>query len=339
VKAPVISRMKTARLKAAPGEPVPVWDFDRLEKRPCIVCSSPDHEQICVRPDGLSVVRCLQCGCTYLHIVPNDEQLQDYYHQYSESKLYIRHKTAVANPSRLRSALICALKAAKGVAGTSLSNMIRGRLNFPVSDSCEILIRTGGLEGKSVLELGPGRFGGILPEASRWGARGLAVEVDGGAVQSLQGLGIEVVDDISKAPAGIEVVYAGMVLEHLKDPGQVLNELSSKVIAGGRLLIRVPNGGQSRNMGANWIGFRVDLEHLNYFDSGSLSSLLSRAGFQTECVWLTSNPVLPDYLCMADRNCFIDYARTRFNRKIKAKPDVMLEGGEFMLTVLARREH
>ena len=252
--------------------------------------------------------------------------------------MYLRHKAAVSGPSLFRSALTFSVKAAKRLVGGTVAGILGRRLSFVISDSCEILIRTGGLEGKTVLELGPGRFGGILPEASRWGARGLAVEVDGGAVQSLKSLGIEVVAGLSQVPAGIDIAYAGMVLEHLKDPGSVLRELSDKVVAGGRVLIRVPNGGQSKELGQNWIGFRVDLEHLNYFDIGSLSSLLFNAGFQTECVWLSSNPVLPDYLSMADRKCFINYARTRFNRNITGKSDVMLEGGEFMLTVLARRE-
>jgi hypothetical protein len=46
-----------------------------------------------------------------------------------------------------------------------------------------------------------------------------------------------------------------------------------------------PNGGQADTLGAGWVGFRVDLDHLNYFSSATLSRLLVRAGLWPEAVW------------------------------------------------------
>ncbi|MCM0081372.1 class I SAM-dependent methyltransferase [Geomonas sp. Red32] len=325
------------RLKAPEGEPVPNWDPERMVRRGCLVCGGEEHRPLCYRPDGLLVASCAACGCTYLPLVPDAGELQRYYDRYSDTKLYIQHKVQQAPPSLASRLRACAARTVKTVLGPSLTNGIKRR-GEPISDSCEILIRTGGLEGKRILELGPGRFGGILPEATRWGAKGVAVEVDAAAVGSMREMGIEVFDSLAKAPSGLDIIYAGMVLEHVSDPAALLKEAAALAAPGGRFLIRVPNGGQAKSVGYSWIGFRVDLEHLNYFDAASLSTLLAQAGFQTECVWQSAQPVLPQYLAMADRNSFLRYARERFNRTISLQPDTIFQQGEFMLTVLARRE-
>jgi hypothetical protein len=201
---------------------------------------------------------------------------------------------------------------------------------------CELLIRTGGLDGKKVLEIGPGQTGGILGEVKLWGGYGLAVEVDKSATDSLIRLGMEVYSDISQVKQKVDIIYMSMILEHVRDPAAMLKRLAEITNTGGRILIKVPNGGQALGLGHNWIGFRVDLEHLNYFDQKSLNSILLKAGYQTECVWLTSQPILPEYLRMADRNQFITSAKKKLRRGIICTNDPFSNAGEFMLTVLAR---
>lgn len=317
---------------------MPQWDLDRLEKRCCILCSCENQAPVCFRPDGLVVAKCSQCGSLFLPLVPGDEDLQRYYDRYSEHKGYIQEKLKVSPPSWGRKAAIASAGALKKMLGNRFASRVKSRSQYGVSDICEMLIRTGGVEGKTILEVGAGRFGGILPELGRWGGRGVAIEVDGSALKAINALGIEVYPDISQAPSDFDIVYAGMVLEHVKAPFKMLEELHQKAKPGGRIVLTVPNGGQAAFVGANWIGFRVDLEHLNYFCSSALCNLLAKAGFEPECIWTSSQPILPQYFEMADRNNFIEFARRRYSRRIVPMRDFLFQDGDFMLTVLGRKE-
>lgn len=329
---------KIPHLKAPYGETVPQWDMSKLVKRECIVCSCADYKPICYRPDQLLVAQCLNCKCMYIPQVPDSSQLEQFYNSYSNNKLYVQNQMKAVRRSFIKPVLQYLTKTSKNLLGQTIITKIKSCLPVSVSETCELLIRTGGVEDRNILELGPGRFGGILPEVLQWGGKGIAIEVDPVAVDAIERLGLEVHASISEISAEVEIIYAGMVLEHIMDPKKLLKDLAKIAAPGGRILIRVPNGGQSLVVGNNWIGFRLDLEHLNYFDITSLSAILLEAGFQTECIWLSSQPILPEYLPMADRNSFISYAKSRFHKIIKQCNDKLYERGDYMLTVLARRD-
>jgi SAM-dependent methyltransferase len=305
-----------------------------MEKRSCFCCGGTDNSIICYRPDGLGVAQCNSCSALYLPVVPDDGQLEQIYKSYSGNKPYMQRET---NECQIHGArhLIRTIWLKNPLCRLML-NCRKRRRAFVVSETCELLIRTGGLEGKTVLEIGPGITGGILPEVKVWGGHGLAVEVDEGAIESLVRLGIQIYSDISMIKEKVDVIYMSMVLEHVKDPLGMLKNLAHITNRGGRILIRVPNAGQARKLGNNWIGFCVDLEHLNYFDQETLNAILWKAGYQTECVWLTSQPILPEYLKMVDRNGFIAYAEMKLDQEIKTSNDPFFNTGEFMLTMLAR---
>ncbi len=220
--------------------------------------------------------------------------------------------------------------------GLAIRNILTKNYPILISERCELLIRTGGVEGKTVLEVGPGKTGGILPEVKFWGGHEMAVEVDPVAAQSIAELGHIVYSDILEIKQKVDIINASMILEHVKNPGNMLKKLAEITVPEGRILVSVPNAGQALSLGVNWIGFRVDLEHLNYFDQRSLNALLSKAGYDTECIWITSQPMLPAYLPMADRNKFIQYVKNKSKRRVKLDHDPFGAIGEFTLTVLAR---
>jgi len=326
-------------LTAPFGECIPKWDEKRMEKRLCIVCKEAKYTIIACRPDGLYVGKCDNCSAIYLPIVPNKLQLKEFYETYSATKPYMQQKSSVRKQTIfLKSYCLLANTLRYSKFSVRLRNSIMRSRPVFISETCELLMRTGGLEGKMVLEIGPGKSGGILPEIAFWGGNGLAVEVDPIAAQSISKLGLSVFSDISMIHQSVDIIYASMVLEHLIDPADFLTRLAHISIPGGRILVRVPNAGQAASFGENWIGFRVDLEHLNYFDQRSLNTILFKAGFQIECVWLTSQPILPEYLPMADRNRFIEYAKIKAGRQIRCANDPLSNPGEFMLTALARND-
>lgn len=330
-----MASMKSApKIKKLNGEPIPKWDMSRLKKRACIVCQSEANNVIGVRPDGLAIVRCASCNALYLPLVPDEEQLTNFYSAYSNFKPYLNK--SVVDPALLS----LKQKVKKYLAGTSAWKVIkkaRGSQKVThISPECEILMRTGGVMNKVILELGPGKDAGLLPEIKYWGGGGVAVEIDSVAAEQMRTHGIEVYRQICDVPKGVDIIYASMVLEHLVNPLKTLSQLASTLVPEGRILIKVPNAGQAKTQGNNWIGFRVDLEHLNYFDENSLSYILERAGFQMECVWLTSQPVLSQYLGMANRQHFLLEAKRYRGGKVALSTDDPMQDGAFTLNVLAR---
>jgi hypothetical protein len=177
----------------------------------------------------------------------------------------------------------------------------------------------------------------MLPEARLWGARAIAVEVDSAAASLVAGMGFEVYSSLASVSEPVDIFVASHVLEHLSDPLSAVEEMAAHSKAGTRLFVQTPNGGQALSIGPHWIGYRLDLEHLNYFTERSLNGLLVPAGFYPECVWLTSQPALPLYLGASDRAPFLRSAREHSKRPISAAEDDPLQSlGQFALTILAR---
>ncbi len=326
-------------LSAPSGELIPKWDKNKLEKRNCIICGSNEYKVICYRPDGLEVGQCKNCFALYLPIVPDEEQLRAFYCSCANTKAYMQAQPAMSRDSLFSNgARLLRTLLRDTLVGSRLRKMMRRRRPLLVSEICELLIRTGGIEGKRILEIGPGKTAGILPEVALWGAKGIAMEIDPVSSAAIAAQGISVCNDISEVNDKVDVVYASMVLEHLKSPVEFLKKLSAVCVEGARMLIRVPNAEQVHQLGANWIGFRVDLEHLNYFNQRSLNTLLFQSGFNTECVWLSSQPILHEYLNMADRNRFLKFARGVLDKRVKGTRDILTGSGDFMLSIMARKD-
>lgn len=325
------------RLAALAGEDLPQWDMSRTDTRYCITCGHSQYRIFCYRPDGLPVALCEKCDTMYLPVIPTWPQLDNYYQRYAERKAYMRGVTQPADLSFARAVEIHLIALAKGIPGVGgLLKKFSTCRSIPVSDTCEILIRTGGISGKRVLEVGPGTHGGILGDVRRFGGKGTALELDRNAAEAIRMLGFDAYASEAAISGEFDIIYAGMVLEHLPAPVSMIAWLYDLAAPGARILVRVPNAGQAMQIGSNWIGFRVDLEHLNYFDQKSLNTMLTRAGFSPECVWLSMQPMLPEYLPMADRRRFVDFAENLLGRNVLVSNDPFCSG-EFMLTMLARK--
>jgi hypothetical protein len=321
------------------GEPIPAWDLDRLVPRNCIVCRDPKHTPVCVRPDGLLVAQCLACGALFLPQVPGADDLEAFYRSYSLTKPCLQPQPAGRPPFLVRARV-----GLVGIARAVLRKIgawqyVQCLRPIHVSDTCEILQRTGGLEGKTVVELGPGPSGGFLPDARRWGAVAIAVEVDPGATDHVAGMGFEVHSSLASISHPVDIFVASHLFEHLGDPLATLGQMASRSRRGTRLLVQVPNAGQAMSVGPYWIGYRVDLEHLNYFTERSLSMSMVQAGFYPECSWTGSQPVLPSYRGRSGEGTPAGRAqRSQRDLQAVAHADPVPSHGSFALRVLARFE-
>jgi hypothetical protein len=287
----------------------------------------------------LLVAQCVACGALFLPQVPRAEDLEVFYRSYALTKPYLQNQRA-GRPQTMflgTKSLVRMVRSVLRKAG--VGHYLERKRTLRSSSPCGILVRTGGLNGKTLVEVGPGPGGGILPEARLWGARGIAVDVDPVASELVAGMGFTVYGTVESIPQVIDAFVAWHVLEHLSDPRSVLMEMARRSQRGTRILVQTPNGGQALSGGPQWIGYRVDLEHLNYFTERSLSMSLVQAGFYPECSWTESQPVLPYYLEGHGHRTPARRLRER-DRRLRTvdEVDATRSPGSFALTVLARFE-
>jgi SAM-dependent methyltransferase len=114
-------------------------------------------------------------------------------------------------------------------------------------------------------------------EAAHRGWAVIGVEPSRWAAERARSRGVEVVD----SPEGpFDAVAMGDVIEHLPDPGAVLDRLARLLAPGGVVWIATPDAGSrvARLLGRRW--WSVIPTHLHLFNRRSLTRLLERHGFE-----------------------------------------------------------
>jgi SAM-dependent methyltransferase len=141
--------------------------------------------------------------------------------------------------------------------------------------------------GGSLVELGcgSGRFLERLRE-SGWKGRLSGVEPDAGAARATAarlGIPVEVAraEDAALTPGGHDVVVLRHVLEHVRQPGELLGLVRERLARGGLLYVATPDPAAlaARVFGRWWYGWEVP-RHLTVFSTGGLAGLLARHGFE-----------------------------------------------------------
>lgn len=149
----------------------------------------------------------------------------------------------------------------------------------------QILEQFDGLKGFKFCEIGSS-YGIILQIARFKGASVAGVELDEKArLFTTSKLGIPTYQSIEESSGLQDIVCAISVFEHLQNPAILVEEIYNKCSNDARLLLSMPNGENYHRYGPTWAGFRVDLEHLNYFSLNTISSLLFKKGFLIEQHW------------------------------------------------------
>jgi len=288
---------------------LPAWDLTKLRHRGCPVCWEDCPEAMCTRPDRLSVVRCATCGMIYVPDVPVAADVNRFYRSYARFK--------GIQPSRI--------------------SRFGAWFRWWKDPYIVILENSGGLAGQNLCELGCS-YGRFLQLARSRGANVSGVELDGDALRFLQSLGIPASQQLGRERQ-FDVICAFQLIEHLDQPSDLIKQASACLVSDGRLLLAVPNGGEIERVGPAWVGFRVDLEHLNYFSLGPLSRLLLQHGLYLEHFWEHSQPIIPRTQESPARYGLKLNQRLerplRFLSRLLVRP--FWFDGTFVLTVLARK--
>jgi 2-polyprenyl-3-methyl-5-hydroxy-6-metoxy-1,4-benzoquinol methylase len=200
-----------------------------------------------------------------------------------------------------------------------------------------ILAASGGLQGHSLIEIGCS-FGRFLELAKHCGASVAGVEPDEHARSHLKHLDIPCHKSLPITDKA-SIICAFHVLEHLETPGELLAQVSASLTDDGRLILAMPNGGEQESIGSSWIGFRVDLEHLNYFSAKTIALILRKHGMILEQFWLHKQPALtrgkPSTTCRVLGSYWLGKLVNRLTKC--PQTSWLCESGSFTLTVMARK--
>src|SRR4249920_2993566 len=151
---------------------------------------------------------------------------------------------------------------------------------FGGADRAQRIAAAVGGPGRRVLDLGC-RYGAL----TRWYLEGndvVGMDVDREALAEAAGLGIEThwgdVEEPFPFPDGsFDVVVAGELLEHVREPGAVVGEARRVLRRGGRLVASVPNAFRLKNRVRFALGRRpeTDPTHLHIFRPDDVRALLA----------------------------------------------------------------
>lgn len=86
-------------------------------------------------------------------------------------------------------------------------------------------------------------------------------------------------EDLNIAPDSLDIVVLADVIEHVRDPAQLMARVRRILKPGGVVFVATPSldSLSARLMGRFWVEYK--LEHLFYFDQKTISRLLVQAGF------------------------------------------------------------
>jgi len=150
---------------------------------------------------------------------------------------------------------------------------------FGGADRAERIAEAVGGPGRRVLDLGC-RYGAL----TRWYLDGndvVGMDVDREALAEAALLGIEthwgdVEEPFPFPDASFDVVVAGELLEHVREPGDVVGEARRVLRPGGRLVASVPNAFRFKNRVRFALGRRpeTDPTHLHIFRPDDVRALL-----------------------------------------------------------------
>ncbi len=229
-----------------------------LEFPDCPVCHSGERRIGLYEFDGHEVVRCGQCSLYYLYPRLTEEAIRRFYQQddYFEAGESGYSDTGYSDQERALRATFARL----------MKNLKRR-----------------GLTGGSLLEVGCG-YGYLLEEAKGFFDRRVGTEFAAEGVRQASRRADHVYEGgIEQVPADemFDCIIATHVIEHVYKPLNFVRDLISHGRPGSAIVLAAPDmGGMLRKaMGRRWASFKVP-EHVIYFDSATLGSLMGQAGLR-----------------------------------------------------------
>ena len=188
--------------------------------------------------------------------------------------------------------------------------------------------------GSCVLDLGAaaGPLGKYLVAQKQCIVDGVEIDPDQareatGAYRKMLMADLETIRLIEHLPLrSYDYIVCADILEHLRDPDRLLDQLHALLREGGRLLLSVPNiahAGVIASLIAGEFTYRpsgiLDITHLRFFTRSSLFDFLGRRGFAVTCIETVSKDLRETEF----RDRYLDALSENLFRTILAQPDAL----------------
>lgn len=245
---------------------IPEWNHDCLIVRHCPFCGA-QNEAALKRPDQLPIAFCTTCGCWYVVKLPSSSDIVKLYDGY-----YHTHR-----PTDLSE---------KGVSQMVENARKASETNWQLHTLLKLHAGNGRMR---ILDVGCG-FGKFLLEAKSVGADVAGCDLSPEACEFANNkLGITVhKSELHLCASSIGNVDAVVMRDFIEHPVEPLIDIQAAVSIlkpGGLLLFHTPNGGEAGTnieTASKWVGFRVDLEHLQYIAPHTINWLSRKCDLRIE---------------------------------------------------------
>ncbi|OGP92890.1 MAG: hypothetical protein A2156_10035 [Deltaproteobacteria bacterium RBG_16_48_10] len=261
---------------------------------PCEVCGSDQHQflfegwdRVFGIPGKFRLVRCKDCGLTFINPQPDSETLKAFY----PDVYYASNPSHYRDYSRLRREVLEAYfgyeSPPQGSPGLRLLKRIF-LLPFRIRYQHSIPF----IKGGKMLDIGCGN-GTELYKLKRMGWEAYGVEMDEQASERARSKGISVfTGDLFEAgypDQFFHVVRMSFVLEHLPHPRETLQEIQRVLVPQGRVYISIQNARSLHYwlFGPRWFSLDVP-RHLFTFTPKTIQRLFSSLDLELKSVWFDS---------------------------------------------------
>lgn len=282
---------------------IPRWNMDTLTKRDCPFCDA-ENEALLIRPDQLPVAFCTSCGCWYVAELPSVLEIKKLYDGY-----YYTHRPTDLSERSVPQILENARTASE--------------TDWQLHTLSQLL---DGLGRKRILDVGCG-WGNFLLMARSAGAEVIGCDLSPEACDFANNrLGITVhqsnLYSCSSSIGNVDAIVMRDLIEHPVNPLIDIQAACNILKPGGLLLLHTPNGGEAgiNIEGAKkWVGFRVDLEHLQYLSPHTVNWLSKKYWLRIERLETSGFPGLKGIDKLPKRK-EKDFVRSSARKIIKTIP-------------------
>ncbi|OYT99596.1 MAG: hypothetical protein CFE40_07165 [Burkholderiales bacterium PBB1] len=245
------------------------WNLDhsRLEEVPCPLCRGVRFERLATTDRyamGLITVGCLGCGLVMTNPQPTADALDDFYAN------HYRHFYSDFGPR-------------DGV--PTLAHIRAQRVDRRCDVTADLLVGRGELSDRMVvLDIGAAEGSMLKAMGDRVpSTRRIAIEPNPTFGRfAMAHAGCEwhasLADLRASNPPAIDLVIINHVLEHLKQPGQVLESLKPLLAPNARVYIEVPDVTEYGKL------VMLHIAHLYHFSTDTLAQLATQAGFDVRLI-------------------------------------------------------
>lgn len=227
----------------------------------CILCNETQYSLV-LEMNGYQIVKCKNCTFVYALPLPSDEDLRKFYANADKYDTYLKKLTKI---KRLKRRLRYYFYA-------------RGIKKYFPRDKKIRLLELGCYHGDFLLS---------LKDDPRFEASGIDIDVAG--LKIARELGLKVyegtLDDVQFDDDSFDCVFASHVLEHVRDPIGVLQQINRILAKGGVLVVIVPcvSHIKAKIYGKKWKYYGPPA-HLWYFSNQTFKLYLEKVGLIPELV-------------------------------------------------------